>query len=43
MAERGKTYVCEICGQEVRVERSGPAKLACCNRPMVNKERKVEP
>lgn len=38
MAEQGSTYVCEICGQEVRVEKSGAGKLVCCNRPMVKKE-----
>lgn len=38
MAEQDKTYVCEICGQEVKVEKSGIGKLVCCNRPMVKKE-----
>ncbi|OGD24488.1 MAG: desulfoferrodoxin [Candidatus Aminicenantes bacterium RBG_13_63_10] len=38
MAEKGKTYKCEICGQEVRVEKSGVGTLVCCNTPMVKKE-----
>jgi len=38
MAEKGRTYVCQVCGQEVNVEKSGIGKLVCCNRTMVEKE-----
>jgi len=38
MAEQGKTYVCKICGQEVKVEKSGGGTLVCCNQPMAKKE-----
>jgi len=38
MAEEGKTYVCKICGQEVKVEKSGVGTLVCCNTPMKRKE-----
>lgn len=34
MAEEGKTYQCSICGQEVRVVKSGAGTLVCCNQPM---------
>ncbi|MFQ6110064.1 MAG: desulfoferrodoxin FeS4 iron-binding domain-containing protein [Candidatus Aminicenantales bacterium] len=34
MAEQGKTYVCELCGQEIRVVKSGVGTLVCCNKPM---------
>ncbi len=38
MAEQGATYRCEICGQEVRVTKSGVGTLVCCNHPMVRKD-----
>jgi len=38
MAEEGKVYVCEICGQEVTVLVSGIGTLVCCDEPMVLKE-----
>lgn len=38
MAEEGKTYVCDICGQEVRVTKAGAGTLVCCNQPMRLKE-----
>jgi len=38
MAEEGKTYVCELCGQEVKVTKAGVGTLVCCNQPMTKKE-----
>jgi superoxide reductase len=38
MAEEGKTYVCALCGQEVKVTRSGMGTLVCCDQPMQPKE-----
>jgi len=38
MAEEGKTYVCDICGQEVNVTKCGAGTLVCCNQPMHIKE-----
>ncbi|MHB8174096.1 MAG: desulfoferrodoxin FeS4 iron-binding domain-containing protein [Nitrospirota bacterium] len=35
MAEAGKTYRCEICGQVVNVVKSGAGELVCCGKPMV--------
>ena len=34
MAEQGKTYVCNICGQEVTVTKAGVGTLVCCDEPM---------
>jgi len=34
MAEQERTYVCSICGQEVKVVKSGVGTLVCCNQPM---------
>ncbi len=34
MAQQDKIYVCDICGQEVRVTRSGDGTLVCCGEPM---------
>lgn len=34
MAEMGKTYVCDLCGQEVQVTKSGAGTLVCCDVPM---------
>lgn len=38
MAEEGKVYVCEACGQEVKVLVSGMGTLVCCDQPMKLKE-----
>jgi desulfoferrodoxin-like iron-binding protein len=38
MAEEGKIYVCELCGQEVKVTKAGAGTLVCCNQPMTEKE-----
>lgn len=35
MAEQGKTYRCEICGQEVTVVVEGVGTLVCCGEDMV--------
>jgi superoxide reductase len=34
MAEEGKTYRCDLCGQRVRVLTSGVGTLVCCDQPM---------
>jgi len=34
MAEQDKIYVCDLCGQEVRVAKSGAGTLVCCDQPM---------
>jgi superoxide reductase len=34
MAEQGKVYVCDICGQEVQVVKAGAGTLVCCDQPM---------
>jgi desulfoferrodoxin-like iron-binding protein len=38
MAEEGKIYVCDLCGQEVKVTKSGVGTLVCCDVPMHIKE-----
>ncbi len=38
MAEQGKTYICALCGQKVRVIKSGVGTLVCCDQPMNLKE-----
>jgi len=38
MAEEGKTYVCGVCGQEVKVTKAGAGTLVCCDQPMNKKE-----
>lgn len=38
MAEKGKAYVCSICGQEVKVVKEGAGILVCCDIPMDLKE-----
>jgi desulfoferrodoxin-like iron-binding protein len=38
MAEQDKTYVCSVCGQEVKVVKSGMGTLVCCNQPMTIKK-----
>jgi|APMed6443717190_1056831.scaffolds.fasta_scaffold25105_3 desulfoferrodoxin-like iron-binding protein len=30
----GKTYHCDICGQECKVTKEGVGILVCCNKPM---------
>jgi len=30
----GKTYHCDLCGQEVKVTKEGVGVLVCCNKPM---------
>ncbi|MFC2082032.1 desulfoferrodoxin FeS4 iron-binding domain-containing protein [Candidatus Bipolaricaulota bacterium] len=34
MAELDKVYVCDLCGQEIRVTKSGAGTLVCCDVPM---------
>ena len=34
MAELGKTYVCDVCGNEVKVVKAGGGGLVCCGKPM---------
>ena len=38
MAEEGKTYVCEICDQEVKVAKAGIGTLVCCDQPKTKKK-----
>ncbi|MBD3286315.1 desulfoferrodoxin FeS4 iron-binding domain-containing protein [candidate division WOR-3 bacterium] len=38
MAEEGKTYVCDICGQEVLVTKEGAGTLVCCGQDMHPKD-----
>jgi superoxide reductase len=38
MAEEGAVYVCDLCGQEVKVLKSGVGTLVCCDQPMNPKE-----
>jgi len=35
MAERGKTYYCRVCGQEIMATKAGPGTLVCCDEEMV--------
>lgn len=34
MAKVGETYLCEICGNKVKVLEAGPGALVCCGKPM---------
>jgi superoxide reductase len=34
MAEVGEVYVCEICGNKVKVLAGGEGELVCCGQPM---------
>ncbi len=34
MAELGKTYRCNVCGNEVKVVKAGVGGLVCCGQPM---------
>lgn len=38
MAEEGRIYVCNICGQEVKVTKAGAGALVCCGQEMELKE-----
>jgi desulfoferrodoxin-like iron-binding protein len=38
MSEEGKTYVCNLCGQEVRVTKAGVGSVVCCIQSMDLKE-----
>jgi desulfoferrodoxin-like iron-binding protein len=38
MAQEGKIYVCDICGQEVKVTKAGAGTLVCCGQPMHQKD-----
>ncbi len=42
MAEKGKVYVCALCGQEVEVVKSGMGTLVCCGKEMKSIEDKTE-
>lgn len=35
MAQAGDVYVCEVCGQKVKVLEAGAGELVCCEEPMV--------
>lgn len=32
--KEGETYVCEICGNKVKVLEAGVGELVCCDQPM---------
>ncbi|HDQ05189.1 MAG TPA: desulfoferrodoxin FeS4 iron-binding domain-containing protein [Candidatus Bathyarchaeota archaeon] len=34
MTEEGQVYVCEICGNKVKVIESGAGTFVCCGQPM---------
>ena len=34
MAELGKHYYCDVCGNEVLVTKAGGGGLVCCGKPM---------
>ncbi|MCB2172602.1 desulfoferrodoxin FeS4 iron-binding domain-containing protein [archaeon] len=34
MTEVSEVYLCEICGNKVKVLESGPGQLVCCGEPM---------
>jgi desulfoferrodoxin-like iron-binding protein len=34
MTEVSEVYLCEICGNKVKVQESGPGVLVCCGEPM---------
>ena len=38
MAEEDAIYVCSLCGQEVKVLKSGVGTLVCCDQSMEVKE-----
>ncbi len=35
MTKVGEVYLCEICGNKVKVLESGKGTLVCCGKPMV--------
>ncbi|MFP4081674.1 MAG: desulfoferrodoxin FeS4 iron-binding domain-containing protein [Candidatus Aminicenantes bacterium] len=39
MAQEGKVYVCDKCGQQVKVVKSGVGTLVCCDQPMKLKKK----
>jgi len=34
MGKKDELYVCQVCGQQVRVVKAGPGALYCCGEPM---------
>jgi superoxide reductase len=42
MAEKGKIYRCEVCGNVVMVLSSGKGELACCGKAMTELEEKTD-
>jgi superoxide reductase len=38
MTEIGENYLCEACGNKVKVLENGPGQLVCCGMPMVKVE-----
>ena len=34
MTQVSEVYLCEICGNKVKVLENGPGKLVCCGQPM---------
>jgi len=38
MTEVDEIYVCEICGNKVKVMEAGAGQLVCCGQPMVREE-----
>ncbi len=38
MAQEGEVYLCEICGNKVKVLEAGEGELVCCQEPMKNVE-----
>lgn len=34
MGKESELYLCEVCGQMVRVVKGGPGALFCCGQPM---------
>ncbi|MDH5200694.1 MAG: desulfoferrodoxin FeS4 iron-binding domain-containing protein [Candidatus Bathyarchaeota archaeon] len=35
MTDVGEVYLCEICGNKVKVLENGPGQLVCCGQPMI--------
>ena len=38
MAEQDKVYICLVCGQEVKVIKSGAGTLVCCGLQMTKED-----
>lgn len=36
MTKIGEIYLCEICGNKVKILESGKGTLVCCGQPMVH-------